>query len=243
MSSFSIPPELLEEVSDCISSDVIERAAEIAQDAFIRVACDVGRTPAASALGHFISIRKHFDFVFRSVLRDKIEDVLSAASITPEMLDMQRAYAEIEEFKATKRKAIAKQLRSNRVKLRKLRSEVRMLESRGDALHKTIEALAAKVPGKEFRCAPPPMLTPTKGGEGIPRKPGIYFVWLEGLIVYVGKSTNLKGRITLSHQNIYPRDMISFIECEASMLDYMESMYIGAYMPNRNFGRGRRRNG
>lgn len=241
MSSFSIPRELpasiRRAISDDISSDVIERATKIAQDAFVQVARDEGRTPEESAQGHFMSIRSHLNFAFKSVLFGKIESLLAAALITQEMLDMQRAYADVEAFKAKRRSMIAAQLRSSRGKLRKLRSEVQALESRAADLHANIKALGFSAHGKEFQCAPPPLVAPTRGGKAIPKKPGIYFVWLDGSIVYVGKSTNLNRRVTLAHQNIHPGDMISFIECDPVTLEFTESFYIGYYMPRRNYAR------
>lgn len=84
---------------------------------------------------------------------------------------------------------------------------------------------------------PPGVVAPTVDGDGLPRSPGIYFVWNANRIVYVGQSIRISNRATLSHDNIFAQDMLSWVECDEDELDFVEAFYIGVVRPWRNFGR------
>ena len=72
-------------------------------------------------------------------------------------------------------------------------------------------------------------------------KQGIYFLWADEEIVYIGQSINLSVRIwqhlTRPEHNLRDEKItgISVIEVEEGQgLDLMESLYINAYKPRRN---------
>jgi len=67
---------------------------------------------------------------------------------------------------------------------------------------------------------------------GMPEGPGIYFVWDNKRVVYVGKSKNIKKR--LPHKKAMVGELVSFIFTE-DLFD-TEHLYIGICRPIRNKG-------
>lgn len=64
---------------------------------------------------------------------------------------------------------------------------------------------------------------------------GVYFVWNNDKIQYVGKSVKLSGRLRAkSHHKLSLGDMVSWIEFGLDDLDYAEMFYIGTCRPPRN---------
>ena len=84
---------------------------------------------------------------------------------------------------------------------------------------------------------PKPILEATSNGAGLPRASGIYFVWSEGKIVYVGLSRNLavRCRIGMKHSAILAGDWLSWLEEATPRLKMAEAFYIGTLKPKRNF--------
>lgn len=77
-------------------------------------------------------------------------------------------------------------------------------------------------------------------GTGLPKRPGVYFVWNNGIVVYVGLSECLKNRAVLGrHENIFDGDELSWLEWPSPDLKYAESYYIGICRPQRNFGKAK----
>lgn len=62
---------------------------------------------------------------------------------------------------------------------------------------------------------------------------GIYFLVRNNRVVYVGKSTNLLGRLG-QHSHDQDFDRIAFIECEECDLNSLEKAYITALLPQLN---------
>jgi hypothetical protein len=77
----------------------------------------------------------------------------------------------------------------------------------------------------------------TETGDGIPPDSGIYFVWENGAVVYVGQSINLGARCRLGHHAIRNGDKISFVLVPKNILNFAESFYIGLLRPIRNYGK------
>ncbi len=73
--------------------------------------------------------------------------------------------------------------------------------------------------------------------EGLPDASGIYFVWNNGQVVYVGRSARLSARCFISqkHHAIFHGDLISWLEEPLARLKIMEAFYIGTLKPARNF--------
>jgi hypothetical protein len=94
----------------------------------------------------------------------------------------------------------------------------------------------AKGKAYKYNEVPGPSVQASRFGEGVPSCSGIYFVWDDGRVVYVGKSSRLVGRCTLTHHAINEGDWLSWIEFPITMLNFAECFYIGALKPIRNFG-------
>ena len=58
---------------------------------------------------------------------------------------------------------------------------------------------------------------------------GVYFLIYKNKVVYVGQSTNVYARITAHHDKTF--DSFAFIQCEATTLDGLESLYIHVFRP------------
>ncbi len=85
-----------------------------------------------------------------------------------------------------------------------------------------------------YPAVPAPMSCP------IPSKPGIYFVWANGMVVYVGQAIVLSNRLRASHGCIVEGDKLSWIEFGPEELNFAEAYYIGVCRPIRNFGMQKR---
>jgi excinuclease UvrABC nuclease subunit len=64
-------------------------------------------------------------------------------------------------------------------------------------------------------------------------KIGVYFLINSGEIVYIGKSTNIDGRIT-QHSATKEFDSFSWIELDGTNLENIEAEYIMAFNPRLN---------
>jgi ribosomal protein L24E len=86
---------------------------------------------------------------------------------------------------------------------------------------------------------PPLPMIPADDCNDLPDGPGIYFVWENGRIVYVGKTVRLCQRCCFqSHDSIRRTDHLSWLEYPKSELFFAECYYIGALRPERNKGHG-----
>lgn len=62
---------------------------------------------------------------------------------------------------------------------------------------------------------------------------GIYFLFADNELVYVGQSMDVLGRIS-QHHGCKPFDRLAIIECHRSELDRIESHYINKFRPRMN---------
>jgi hypothetical protein len=142
-------------------------------------------------------------------------------------------------FKKQLREAMADELRSARKKLRTLKEEC--LELRASILelrqiHGRLSGFES-VPPHNYPEPPQPILDASEKAVGVPAISGVYFVWREGVVVYVGQSINLASRCNLkSHHAIRQGDRLSWIEVSRPELLWTEAVYIGLCRPTRNFG-------
>lgn len=89
----------------------------------------------------------------------------------------------------------------------------------------------------EYPDPPPGVIKPTAEGIGVPVASGIYFVWENGIVTYVGQSVNMNSRVRLNnHQAIYKSDLLSFVPFEKDELVWAECYYVGMLRPKRNRG-------
>jgi excinuclease UvrABC nuclease subunit len=71
----------------------------------------------------------------------------------------------------------------------------------------------------------------------IPAAPGVYFLWVGCIVVYVGQSINLRQRLTSRHHGFSHGCRASFLEFPCDELNFAEAFYIGIMRPVRNFGK------
>lgn len=64
----------------------------------------------------------------------------------------------------------------------------------------------------------------------LPNRPGVYFFWEGGFVIYVGESVNLKKRLC-GHEHKSDTRRVSFIECDKSQRRRLEAFYIGVLDP------------
>lgn len=83
---------------------------------------------------------------------------------------------------------------------------------------------------------PGPEIPVERAGRGMPPRAGVYFVWRDGEVKYVGQSIRLSSRCGLSHHAMNPGEMLSWVEIEPVRLTWAECFYIGLLRPTRNFG-------
>jgi hypothetical protein len=76
-----------------------------------------------------------------------------------------------------------------------------------------------------------PAPQPFVGQGGIPTISGVYFIWKDAVVVYVGQSINLRRRLPQSRMY---GEQISWIEFPRSELLWAEAFYIGICRPARN---------
>lgn len=72
------------------------------------------------------------------------------------------------------------------------------------------------------------------GCDTCPDASGIYFVWKDGQVAYVGQSSSLRKRVRTGHTNIYRGEEVSWLEFPLNELLYAESYYIAICRPSRN---------
>jgi|SaaInlV_130m_DNA_3_1039695.scaffolds.fasta_scaffold20597_2 hypothetical protein len=82
---------------------------------------------------------------------------------------------------------------------------------------------------------------PWRTGDEIPLESGIYFLWRDSKIAYVGQSIKLGQRVTMSHDRTRDGDWVSWVFVPIEELDFAECFYIGTTMPPDNFGSRARR--
>lgn len=82
---------------------------------------------------------------------------------------------------------------------------------------------------------PPPM--PSAGMEtaqNIPSASGVYFVWENKQVVYVGESVDLRRRLAAGHEHFKGDRKVSFVVCDTRQRRRLEAFYIGLLDPSLN---------
>jgi integrase len=185
-------------------------------------------------------------------LRLKIEELqavtdgLSAVISDPGKLDVATTQArrvasalqaEREELDAAREKMrtenlsrLTEELKDARASLSEVQESVRVAKGTVAHIYK-----AAPFP-EAYPVVPTDSVVATKDGNGLPNESGIYFVWSDEMVVYVGQSVNVSQRARFGHSCIRPGDHISWLPCPKDHLNWAESFYIGLCRPIRNFG-------
>lgn len=72
------------------------------------------------------------------------------------------------------------------------------------------------------------------------RASGVYFLFVDGEVVYVGQSVDMLGRISRHRREGKKFDAFGMIECEKKDMDELERVYIRAFVPEWNLTMGGR---
>lgn len=146
----------------------------------------------------------------------------------------------VQEEIAAERRAERKQW-ANR--MRQTRKNYEVLKQRFDRHGSDLSKIVATYAGSpddtpaQYASVPMPELFPHPEGLGLPYSAGIYFLWKDGAVEYVGKSIRLAHRVRLgTHHVLRAGHQISFLLCDPSSLDWAECYYIGVCRPKKNFG-------
>lgn len=95
--------------------------------------------------------------------------------------------------------------------------------------------------GAFYPDVPPPLFKPHVEGVGLPTAPGVYFLWANDVVEYVGQSVKISQRVRLGlHKKLSEAHMISFLFFDEDVLNWAESFYIGILRPRLNFGKSSR---
>lgn len=60
----------------------------------------------------------------------------------------------------------------------------------------------------------------------LPWEPGIYFLWRNGSVVYVGSANSLGQRVNNDHKHVSPETSVSWLVCQEKDLNFWECYYI-----------------
>lgn len=121
-------------------------------------------------------------------------------------------------------------------KLIRARERLRSLEN---TYEQQVEGIVAAIPLHRdgYPEIPAPTVTPEKDVRQLPNAPGIYFLWKNGVIEYIGQASRLSSRVKLGAHHVLDADhRISYVLVEAQLLSWAECYYIGIARPYRNFG-------
>jgi hypothetical protein len=187
-----------------------------------------------------LAVRQAFD----SKVETSCSSLWRLLQVSPAERKVGEAY--LNELKEA-RKRVSKDMEAHRRILRDLKAKVlkaqedlTVLEFTAKAFQKDMEKLNAI--GK-YPAVPPPIegLVPSREGVGLPDHPGVYFLWKDGLVEYVGRSVSLKTRVKTGHHALKPEHKISYLLFDMGVLDWAEYYYIGLCCPPLNGGVLRRR--
>ena len=134
-------------------------------------------------------------------------------------------------FASSIRKEYADRLVSAKKRLAALRAAY---QDQSDAFARP--AIEQSIEG-QYPAVPAAAFIPKKYGYGLPSSPGIYFLWLNDTVEYVGRANKLCDRLNLGGHHVLREDhRISFVLLPIKELTWAECWYIGMLRPKRNFG-------
>lgn len=82
---------------------------------------------------------------------------------------------------------------------------------------------------------PPPAAATTSFHDllGVPKESGVYFIYEEGVCVYVGSSLDMRKRLQ-GHEHIAGNRRVGYLLCDRNMRRRFEAFYIGLLGPHLN---------
>lgn len=158
-------------------------------------------------------------------LKTERDDIEAAVADAEESL--QRLRKEMTDKSLRRREALTSEIRELEKHRRALKSEVAMLR---DGLR--VMAPFSTSPGE----VPPPAVKASDAACGVPDAPGVYFVWLDEMLLYVGKSDSLNKRLRLRSHHVLREGMgLSWVLVTGAELRLRERKEILTQRPLLNF--------
>jgi len=169
----------------------------------------------------------------RSLLADELRSSKNKLKALQWKIENAEAEASrlVREKEALMRKDVAQRLKTGREKLKLLNQNYnRVSETWADNSFQTKD--------EQYPPIPSPQINPDGQGSGLPRASGIYFLWDENEIVYVGQARRLCDRLRLGGHHVMTKNhRISFVFAKPHELNWAECYYIGITKPRLNFGK------
>lgn len=100
------------------------------------------------------------------------------------------------------------------------------------AIKERQQVLASLMKFEAYPPIPEPMFEESELRR-LPACSGVYFIWGDQRVVYVGQSLNIRVRF-LNHERMRGNYMVSWLPFEKGMLVFAESFYIGICQPPKN---------
>lgn len=135
-----------------------------------------------------------------------------------------------------KRAELSRQLRKARKRLLELNALVSELGCQVEGLQNTLTINLNAEHLMQLPSVPAPSIPCSKLGDGLPSVSGIYFVWRDGRLIYIGQSVNISNRCRFGHHVASPGDLLSWVPVEVQDLTYAECFYIALARPSHNRG-------
>jgi hypothetical protein len=147
-----------------------------------------------------------------------------------------RVIKECDVIRRKARKDLAAELLSAKIKLRALKEAIRV----SDARLSQSATIEHENSGQHINLYPEitrQAVQPHQRGDGLPSVPGIYFLWLNGQVEYVGQSVCIANRVRLgTHHVLHKEHTISYVLIDREKLMWAESYFIGILRPTKNRG-------
>lgn len=173
--------------------------------------------------------------VFSNMLKRKTEEIFAASQ-------EKMTLGKIKKLANAKRRENMEVIKENR---RDMAGDLRSARAKLELLHRKIKAAECKLAMPETYTmekrypavpAPIPHLVPNIDGNGLPESPGVYFLWCNNEVEYVGMSVRLNKRVRFPYHHVLRQDhLISFLNFEDQQAAFKaERWYIGLLQPKYN---------
>ncbi len=157
--------------------------------------------------------------------RNRLGQLKAALSTTEQVIHQQAL-----EYEKAERDRMAQNLRV-------MRTTYRTLRDRYTQLHQHI---SVPLDAHAWPAIPGPIISASHPSAVLPDVSGVYFLWVDSTIEYVGRAVRLSDRLRLgSHHILRKEHAISWVAIDPGSLAWAESYYIGVVRPPLNFGRNK----
>lgn len=194
-------------------------------------------------------VRELFEKTFISVVKAEYKRIIELGKKRAQLGNVEKIQEQIKKEKA----ALKEGIREESKKLVELKwatkralegyklahnkhQEMTMRLERADLHRIAAQFSAGQERFKKYPAIPRTKIYATAEAEHVPAESGIYFIWDEEVVWYVGQSVNLNSRLRLSHEKIQedPTRMLSWVLVPRGQLMFAECYYIALCEPYRN---------